>query len=414
MFFEIPEGSKLILAGNEKDMENYRKFLDTYFLHYDVTAIADTVAYEKRDYLRGLDIVPYDKWTSKEGILVIFGENWFFAAEELHQQGYVLLRDFVPEWFFEVGYRETCISYMKLLKIVGQENVVHYIRYISYCKKIAVIYGDGSIPNIVRILSRTKEFCEDYVLLSLPPVKVLERENVSISIELWKYIRLLVVQSDNMSEDKEYNAEFVKQQVLQNCKIVDIPKFFFWGYFPQACTNKKNIRVLGEDGIQYAPFTYGDKNLNARIEGNSSLQEMQNVVTNIDFYSKEEVKQFAEESFQYIRKAESNCDIQYAKWLEKSYKKQKLFLNPTMPSYEMLRYVAKEIVKFLGYVNCHINEKGLRWNTIGELPVYKSVEDGLGLCFNVQMVDCCNAYYKEGLTMERYVEEYHKLMNGNN
>lgn len=410
MFFDIPEGSKLILAGNGVTLDEYREFIDTYYLYYEITAIADTKVYEKKEYLRGLDIVPYEEWELKDGILVLFGKTWFKDGEDLHQCGYTLIRDFIPAWFFKVGFKENLISLKKLQENMNDGVPEQYFRYIAYSKKIAVTYGDGNIPKINRVLSRTKKFCNDYVIISLPPVQSIAKKQAFVCEEIWKYISLFFVQSikQNSLISEEYTVDAVKSKLRRNCKVITFPVLSFWGYFPQAVVNKSALKTINGE-LSVVMFPYADKYIEEKISKGMDIENIVEILEDNSNYLCENIQRFCEEKILDIEELEQNSDIKYSKWLRENYKKHKLFLNPSLPSYALIKYIVTELLNKLGYHKDVINERDLVLNEYGEMPIYNMVAKALSLSFDasrVKWIDNTDIDYS-GYVKE-YVDEYRR------
>lgn len=337
MFFEIPKGTKLILSGNGISMDKYKELIDTCFMDYQFAGIADTIAFNNKEYLRGLSIVPYDSWESLEGMLVIYGDEWYEKSEKLHQEGYVLLRDYIPEWFFEIGYKETCLSYNKLCQMVGKDDIEKYIRYISYAKPIAAIYGDEQVPCLMRVLSRTKELTDDYVLLSLLPVDVMKKKNREIPECILKKIRLLFVQ-ENESFSGNYCTEVIKSKLRKNCKIITFPHYEFKEFFEM---------VVDED---------------------SSYIELKEVISNI-----------LEKNNDDLQQNEEGCDVKIREWIMENFSKARMFEDRTHPGLELWKKVIRESMEILGYKKTTINSKDIDLGIDEQVTVDDKVKKILNL-----------------------------------
>lgn len=411
MFLDIKEGTSLILSGNNTAVQVYRDFIDEYFLYYDFVAVADSAGEQNRLYVRGLPIVSYGEWTSYDGMLVLFHDNWYEEAEKLHQQGYVLLRDFVPVWFFKIGFQRRTISMNSLLKTV-QGNLDPYIRYISYVKKIAFVFGDGNTPNFVKVLSHVKEFVEEYVILSVPAAQDIKIEHYEKLKPLWKYVRCLLIQP--VDKNKEITSRSIKRAVNRSCKIVQFPRLFFWAYFPQTYVldNRPVLRKNDGSTEKYMPFLFGDKNIRDGLKENLNISDMQNFLENNDFYIETFLKEYFEKSLNAVRKEEQECDIQISNWIEANYKTEKLFFTPTRAALPMLKYVIEEVLHYMGIDRISYDQKNIPLKLDGEVPIYQSVAYHLRLGFDTKMVHCCDAYYGDALEREDYVKEYVEIRKG--
>lgn len=403
MFFHIPEGTNLILSGNNTKVQIYRDFIDEYFLYYNCVAVADNDGVQNRLYVRGLPIIPYDEWGRYNGILVLFHDNWFEEAEKLHRQGYALLRDFIPAWFFEIGFKRRTISMNSLLKI-AQGELEPYIRYISYIKKIVFLFGDGNTPNIVRVLSHVKEFAREYVILSVPAASDITVEQYQRMASSWKYVRVLLIQA--VDKNEEITGQSIKLSVKEHCKTVQFPRLFFWGYFPQAYVLDNRPVLRDDEEVKYVPFLFGDKNIREALKENIDIEEIQNILESDDFYTESFMESYFEQSLDAVCKAEQECDIQISNWIKINYRNEKLFFTPTRATLPMLKYVIKEILRCIGIETASFDQQSISLELDGDVPIYKSVAWNLHLGFDTRAIHCCDSYYGGALERSEYVREY--------
>lgn len=326
MFFDIPKGTKLILYGENVNIKKYKEMIDKFFMDYIFSGIADTVAFNNKEYIRGLPIVPSNEWESLDGVVVLFGDNWFKEAEELRQEGYVLIRDFVPAWFFEIGYKQTCISYNKIYEMTkgNGKNIEKFILYMSYVKPIATVYGDEQVPMFMKVLSRTKELTEKYVFLSLLPIENMQRRHIEIPEKVWHMIRLIWIQKTDITENS-YSIDYVKTKLKQNCK-----KFIFMRY------EMKNFF----------------ENLNREYNEEDDCENIKTVIS-------ESIKN------NYIewKLKEENCDLKAADWIIENFDKIRMFDTDNCPNVEIWKKLIRETLKKNGYnKKINIDTKNIKLN----------------------------------------------------
>lgn len=326
MFFEIKSDRKLILSGLGIQKEEYIDFINNYYMDYTIAGLADCELKKENAYVRGYTIVDTEDWEKLDGMLVLFGDDWYERAEELRKDGYVLLRDYVPEWYFEFGYKSTCLSWNKISSSVKEQDLYKYVLYISYAKPIAIVVGGNQVPDLVRVLSRTKELCDRYVWVSVLPINNMRNNNTMLPEYLADKIRLLIIQNSNdMTSDIKKD---LLKNVKSNCEVITIPEYTLLGLF-DADFDEGSFKDVKE---------YGDR----------FIEKMQ---TNL-------IEQ------------EEGSDVFFAEWIIENFNKVRFFDDSKHPSLELYKKYCRELSRYLNIVSRpNINTEGVRLSTEKELSV---------------------------------------------
>ncbi len=410
--YQIKNQERIALFGNS-EKETYIRFLEKEGKGYFYETIYDTQLCITEETVNDIKVYSEEELCLDYNTIIVVGENWKYLSNRLFAKGLLPFRDFIIDWVLELYLNTTVLSYSNLKKYVSEKEnkcLSDYIQFVSYHKKIATVYGNCQVPYIVRFLSRTKEFTDVYILLSIPPIHTLtEEKEKGFEKGVLGWVKLFIFQ--NIREDNIFSRKLSSTRIMEllsrGCKKVAIPNVFFKGYFPQLCSNPNNPFVgskYNREGI----FPYGDINIKSMLEEGMTSEEIFNCLKKENFYDTQRVREEVEKSIRELCEREKECDVVISDFIEKNYKKKRLFFVPNHPTNVVIRELSRRILSFLGYGQYAMNIQNIPENNNLEIPIYPSVAKGLGLEFDTDRVCFCRKFNQQSATFEGYIKAYEK------
>lgn len=409
--YKIKKGSTVLVGCTKR--EDYVEFINKYNTMFQIKAIYDDQCVLTDEKIEQVPVYKEETLSFGYDNIIVVGDNWKYTVNRLFSRGFLPFRDFVTAWVLELYLNSSVLSYSKLKEYISKKRnqcIADYIRFVSYDKKIALVYGNCQIPFLVRFLSRTTEFIREYTLLSVPPIHTLrdEKEN-GFDSGMLKMVQLFIYQ--NIKQDNKFSKKLASDTIINfigiNCKKVSIPNVFFKGYFPQLGPNPNNP-CIGSKYNAEGLFPYGDENIRSMLAAGMDASQILKHISAKDFYHQDDVKRKAELSIQELKEREQKCDVKISDFIEQHYKEHRLFYVPNHPTNFVIKELACRILSYLGYKNCTMNIKNIPENDNLEVPIYPSVARALDLKFNTKYTCFCRAYDSNPVDLEGYVTAYEK------
>lgn len=272
-------------------------------------------------------------------------------------------------------------------------------------RKILACYGNCQINNILSLIETSNILKEMFLILYWPPIQLMsEEERTSgLSSLVLKEIDLFIYQNvapDNKFSKKLASAELLKS-IREDAMKVCIPNVYWTGYFPQFCANKFNPSF---EGIRGGLFPYGDKNI-VELWKEHSVEDVAYIVSQEDFYSRDEVLKNANESLEKLKSKESLCDVKISDFIESEYKEHYLFYTVNHPTNYLLKELVKRIFSYLSIKVSDIDEEIALKNDSREIAIYPSVKKALGLRFEKEKFTWLSLLSKPA-SFQDYVKDY--------
>ena len=252
-------------------------------------------------------------------------------------------------------------------------------------KKYIVINGNCVMQFIAYFLKTNRDFRKQYDIELLKPVFLVEKEDVQ---ELQTKVAECDIFITQPITGEKYKALGIDTETMQSlmkdsAKTIKIPVPYFTGYFPeQFYLHDKNGYVVSEcEGL---PSPYNNKIILYGFINNLKPNEVLKILNNEN--NMNNISQSAQDSIDELKKREKDLDFGISGFIEKNYKKHRLFWTINHPANYLIRYIADEILRILGIQKHWYNFWGLTKKQKKEFlykpfatPIIKSVYKELQL-----------------------------------
>lgn len=315
----------------------------------------------------------------------------------------------------------------KVIIVAVSENVYHEIRkqllsyglkefhdFIYYTlidRRIAIAYGNCHMNIIKSFLRSSKLFSQAYAFYPLPPIMQIELS--MISGEVLRNCDLLL--SQDIRKDNSYGEEFaidkIKNELSIDCKHIIVPNLYKLGfiYFPQYKSgfNRNYAQGLFLNGKwdEFGLFPFSDYYIDKMLEEGVSIDVIVKKCSSGTCFSAEEIIKNFDDALLKIKLRELSWDIKCSEYIERNYKKKRLFYEPEHPTNVIFRYICQEILRLLGIAD-EISANDNLGNY--ETPIYPEVKETLGLLFENEKVriNDKSRNLDEIASYEEYVRQY--------
>jgi hypothetical protein len=272
-----------------------------------------------------------------------------------------------------------------------------------------IVYGNCQIEPLKFLLLKSKKFSDYFTYSSgIKPVHLLRPEDTTQVITVLKNIDCFIYQKVGLAYG-DFSTDPLMGYLKDSCHRICVPNSFFRGYNPETIYFKVN-------GKKISGFCdYHDANVLREWIRGASLEKMERMLRNPDYYSKSFISQNAEESLNELEKRESECDITISDFIKSNWIDQKLFHTINHPSNNLLIEMANRILKIIGIPKLDKTELDIKKELIGGtvLPIYKSIKDYIKIT--------CNEDFKEDIKirgsrfsffnyLQKIEEQYNELL----
>ncbi len=210
--------------------------------------------------------------------------------------------------------------------------------------KTCLLYGNCQSDALKIYLKNIAKFCQQYKILDLPAVHLLNQSHVKQLQKHCKKLDLLIHQpiSDNYKNTPELSTNYIKSIIPSSCKVISFPVCYFNGYNPEL------ISFKSLNGQPVNAFTsYINSNIIKNYAQGTSIQESLDSYNNPDYIPKVKVDKWKNEALARLALRENNLDIIITPYIKENYKKVKLFHTYNHPNSQLLLFLCKEILKNL-------------------------------------------------------------------
>lgn len=336
-------------------------------------------------------------------VMVLLGENWKKGAEQLEEKGYIVWKDFVPEWGFDFLRGENWFRFREIASFTdyNEKKMAEIFEYIAKYRSIWGVYGNCQSIVISKLMQNTNVLKEKYVFCEFPFVQDMKIEaEKGFHEDYMKFFSVFIYQ--NVSDKNNYGKKLATEDLVlkclnKNCKTVSIPFVYFKGYFPQYIKNKRDSKL----GL----CPYGDRIIQDFCEMGKSTEWILERVKKEDLFSETEIQNNLDETIQELRRREEKCDIKILDWILENYQKQYLFYSPNHPTNMCFKELVRRILQYLGYQNLIIETEGIMKSDIIKCCIYPSVYKLLGLKFPMEKFRFHSKLGNED-TLEDYIKKY--------
>lgn len=258
-------------------------------------------------------------------------------------------------------------------------------------KKNCVLYGNCQVEVISEYLK--KKFSNELEINYIANYKKIWA-NEKLPIEIIKNADIFIYHPIN--GHGEYDTDYLKSQLVKKkCKCISFAYLYFLGYFPDLVLMPSS-----------KSFTYGSKTLNQFIINRDSLDKIINKLVDINLFSKQFVFEKYNHTIGELRKREQKTDIKLADFIERNFRKHRLFLSVNHPSNLLFIELLKGILAKIG-----LKVKNLEADPFFESEVMSCWPTGIiypsvAAAFNLEF-DISYAYFsKEKVSFNEYIAHY--------
>lgn len=283
-------------------------------------------------------------------------------------------------------------------------------------KKIVVFMGPYVMGQVVEGLKLQPEIVENYYCTYYAENQLLKPYRNRI-MEYRHIVKICDIYVTSVCDRNMYEAKIVPDEMLMlGCKRIKVSGVGFDGYFPQLGGGEDQFswflyRERERKDISYETLVLAreDRNLVRFIEDNVPVKEIVKLVSDDEFYSKEQVLGVFFAALDRLRKVEQDADIQLADLIEKKVRDKIAYRNLDEWNLDIVKYVIERLASMMGIFLDDIDELELTERIVmdsgSELPVYPSVLKHLGIVgYTEKKYKVVNYYRTQYLEFKAYIE----------
>ena len=246
-------------------------------------------------------------------------------------------------------------------------------------KKI-VIYGNCQLGAIYRVLK--EKYVGKYDITMITNFKLIwEKREIPDDFRVADILIYQPLYSHGM-----YNTEDIINNMCKNdCQKISISYLYFNGYFPDYFKNNiDNAKTISQE-LPYGLFPYGMKTITDQKD-----LPVSNIIErskNNDFIDKSLIQNQLQSSFHKLYEKERDVDIKCADYIEKNYKRIKLFHTVDHPTNILLQKIIDDITVYLNVERVELLEYDELLKDVS-IPIYSCVYNTLQLEFENSLFYC--------------------------
>lgn len=280
-------------------------------------------------------------------------------------------------------------------------------------KKIVLLYGFCHLRAIKDCLVRITAFSERYVAfyfsnyLHLSPYQVGRLQFCIDQCSVYIY-------GMEMMPEHHRKNEAIIQRLKQNVLIMQLPGVYFGGYFPQKqrTYNQMNRYAVKCENYDYTPFSYGDCWLNECIDKGLTSENVIELLQTAKIFEQDYILRYLENEWIRLKFQERTSEFKIAEYIEKNYKKKRLFRNEMHMENGIIYEYVKQIMERL---NCptEVIEVESPLFQCSQHIIYPDVAKALELEWNVweEELDIYTYAGWKKCSMNDYISCYMKVCN---
>lgn len=341
------------------------------------------------------------------------------AIEEFH--GYTVYKAEKRYWSgkYIVIASKKYIAIRDELTNLGLREFRDFIYYEWLYKKVVWLYGNCHMSVLKEYLMSSGRFRESYSIYPTPLIQeyALNYKHVPDTLidncDVW-------IHQDIQASNRlgyEYSVECLKRKIRKaNPDVLEIvfPNLFTLGgcYFPQ--NNKSLIDstfyVFENESIDNAKDTNGmfphtDFIINQYLyEEDFDVDKIIDKCLQTDILDKQMIVSYCRNCINKIKDREKYWDIKVSDYIEKNFKKKKLFYDLGHPTNDLMEYMAKRVMEIM-----NIDYKGICCNytmDTHELPIYPCVAQALDLKWDENLIRKKGKKLYDSMDIAEYIREY--------
>ena len=243
--------------------------------------------------------------------------------------------------------------------------------------KKLVVFANCQSGALARTMLENKEFSSRYKWEFIPPVQNLNKSHIDEVISKVRGADLFIYQpvSESPNRPTELTSNFLLRQTKEDTETISFPSIYFDGYFPHLQTLKGLTSVLNLVHDYFIVYACA-----------IGLSEEQcfSLINRDDLYPERVSIQLANASLQKLRDRETgeNIDITVSDFIERNYRRHKLFNQFNHPKREVFKYISETILSKIGIVDYSVDLTGDSHLDMIITPIYRSTHKNLRLEFD--------------------------------
>lgn len=257
-----------------------------------------------------------------------------------------------------------------------------------------------AIKNIFLTLERLEE---KYDILPVKPVHLWKEEEKEDIFKKIQEADIFLNQPIFESNFGIFASDNLERHLNKDAQIISFPNLYFTGYHPQA------MYLKDDDGKKVdGPFDYHDKNILKAYKNGQSIEEVEKIFFDEDFYPPEEIEKNLEQSLKDLEGREKFTTIKMSPIIRNRMKGKKLFHIFNHPTNEMMFILTNKILERLREDLLTYEEMQRFPNEmLGqiEFPIYKSVQKYFGITEEISLVNYKNEYSLRNM-LDEYLKTY--------
>lgn len=329
---------------------------------------------------------PFSKNQCLEAVIVICSIEYERIAEQLSLLGFIPFIDFFDYEVAEIMWSK---------------------------KKLVLLYGSCHLRGVRDCLKNADSFLEVYIPVYYPNYlfcNFYQQER----FQYFANICNVFVYGIDISPENYRKNQAVLERLKPNVKVLRLHAVYFGAYFPQKkrVYNDMNEFAVKSEGYDYTPFSYGDSWLNECIKKGMNLEEIFDHIENDELYERRFVLEYMENEWRRLKFQERESDFRIADYIEKNYKRMRLFRNETHMENSILYQYAIQLLQLLG-CGAKIRAIDIPLLNCSQHWIYPSVAKALGLEWDVwsEKLDLYTYAGWEQVNMRECIERYYKSCN---
>ena len=297
------------------------------------------------------------------------------------------------------------------ITLFGLIKITYHKKLIK--KKKICLSGNCVTAVIPEFLNSNRDFKNRYEVVLSKPVFMVQEDDVDLIKQQVSECDVFITQPIGGGRYKELgiDTESLIKLMKKDAKMIIMPVPYFTGYFPeQFYLHDKTGASIGEyKEIPQSPSPYHNKIIFKGFVDNLSEEEVLKKLYSLDNFNAGIPTKAVRASITELKRREAYTDFGIADFIEKKYKKHKLFYSINHPTNYLLNYMCEVMLKKLG-----IKKRLLKKRLIPKLkreqldfiitPIIPSVAKELKLEKNVmsnnskytpEYISACYKYYRE-------------------
>lgn len=342
---------------------------------------------------------------------------------------------FVPEFGEEIQVKRPfsknqCLGAVIVIcsceyeKIAEQLSLLGYIPFVDFFdyevaeilwskKELVLLYGFCHLRGIRDCLKNADSFLETYIPVYYPNY-LFNNFYQQGRFQYFTNICKVFVYGIDISPENYRKNQAVLERLRSDVKILRLHAVYFGVYFPQKqrVYNDMNEFAIKSEGYDYTPFSYGDSWLNGCIEKGMGLEDVFDYIENGEIYEREFVLKYAEMEWRRLKFQEQESDFRIAEYIERNYRRTRLFRNETHMENSVLYQYAMQLLQILG-CDTHMRIVDAPLLNCSQHWIYPSVARLLGLEWDVwsEKLEMYTYVGWEKVSVREYIEKYYWTCN---